>query len=176
MNEYFNGKLTGMMGKMMKTHEKSWDLVVSWALWAYRVAEKEGTQFSPYHLIYGKEALLPLEVEIPALQMLMKLSESPNLATYDNRLPDMQEAQLDRLKAVEHYTQVQEKNQWRANQKFKDKDINEGDLVVRYDSKLDFTFKTRFVTKWEGPYLVVQKFTMDHTSWRIWTGVFIKIE
>ena len=29
---------------------------------------------------------------------------------------------------------------------------------MRYDSKLDFTFKTWFMTKWEGPYLVVKKF------------------
>ena len=144
------------MGKMIITHEKSWDLVVPQALWAYRIAEKEGTKFSPYHLVYGKEALLPLDVEIPALQLLMKLDENPDL-TYPNRLLDMQEAQSDRMKAVEHYTQAQEKNQWKVNKKFKDKEMNKGDLVMRYDSRLDFTFKTRFMTKWEGPYLVVQK-------------------
>ena len=73
-----------------------------------------------------------MDVEIPALHLLMKLDENPDL-TYTNRLLDMQEAQLDR-------------------------EINKGDLVIRYDSRLDFTFKTRFVTKWKGPYLVVQMF------------------
>ena len=62
---------------------------------------KEGMQHSPFQLVFDKEALLPLEVEIPALQMLMKLAEKSNVA-YENRLLDMQEAQLDRLKAVEH--------------------------------------------------------------------------
>lgn len=30
--------------------------------------------------------------------------------------------------------------------------------MLHYDSTLDFTFKTRLVTKWEGPYCVVKKF------------------
>ena len=90
---------------MIRTYEKSWDLALLGALWAYRIEVKEGTQFSPYHLIYGKEALLPLEVEILALQMLMKLEESPN-QMYENRLLDMQETQLDRLKAIEQYARI----------------------------------------------------------------------
>ena len=127
------------------------------ALWAYRTAVKEGTQFSPYHLIYGKEAMLPLEVEIPALQMLMKLEDKPN-QMYEHRLLDLQEAQLDRLRAAEYYAKVQERNQERVNRKFRDKDIGVGDLVLRYNSQLDHTFKTRFVTKWEGPFKVREKF------------------
>ena len=78
----------------------------------------------------------------------------------ENRLLDMKEAPLNRLKAVEHYVLTQERNQWRANQKFKDKEIRKGDLVLRYDSK-DFTFRTRFATKWEGLFQVKKKFTND---------------
>ena len=105
--------------------------------------------------MFGKKELLPLEVEIPALQMLMKLTEKSDVA-YENILLDMQVAQLDRL---EHYALTQERNQRKANQKFKDKEIREGDLVLWYDSRLDFTFKTRFVTKWKGPFHVKKKFT-----------------
>ena len=43
MNEHFNGEVTKVIGKMMKTHEKSWDVALSWALWTYRRAMKEGT-------------------------------------------------------------------------------------------------------------------------------------
>lgn len=71
----------------MRTHEKDWDLALLWALWAYRVVVKEGTHFSPFHLVYGKEALLPLEVEIPAFQMVMTMSEKQDSA-YTNRLLD----------------------------------------------------------------------------------------
>ena len=70
----------------------------------------------------------------------------------------MQEAQLDRLKATKHYTRTHEKNRERVNRRFKDKEIRVGDLVVRYDNKLDHTFKTRFVTNKEGSSKVKEKF------------------
>lgn len=62
--------------------------------------------------------------------MLMKIKEEPN-TEYERRLVELQEAHLDRIKAVEHYAQTQEKNQMRANLKYKDKNIREGDLVLR---------------------------------------------
>ena len=88
----------------------------------------------------------------------MKITEKSDVA-HENILLDMQEAQLDRLKVLEYYALTLERNQWRVNQKFKDKEIREGDLVLRYDSKLDFTFRTRFVTKWEWPFHMKKKFT-----------------
>ena len=46
-------------------------------LWAYKVAVKSGTQFSPFHLVYGKEAIMPLDVEIPALKFLVEEGYEP---------------------------------------------------------------------------------------------------
>ena len=43
------------------------------ALWAYRTSVKTSTGFTPFHLVYGKEALMPVEVELPAVKMLEKL-------------------------------------------------------------------------------------------------------
>ena len=37
------------------------------------ISEKTSTGFTPFHLVYGKEALLPVEVELPAMKMLEKL-------------------------------------------------------------------------------------------------------
>ena len=63
----------------------NWDLELPCALWAYRTTVKTDTSFSPFHLVYGKEALLPIEVEILALKMLTKLIDDvPNV--FDERL------------------------------------------------------------------------------------------
>ena len=50
------------------------------------------------------------------------------------------------------------KRQEAENEKMKEKGIEEGSLVLRYNSKLDSTFHTAFQTKWEGPYKVEKKF------------------
>ena len=61
--------------------------------------------FTPFHLVYGKEALLPAEVEIPAIKMLEKLLGLPNNASKARRL-QLQEVQLDRMKALEYYEKM----------------------------------------------------------------------
>ncbi|MCO5554568.1 hypothetical protein L7F22_008098 [Adiantum nelumboides] len=62
LNERFNGELVQILSKVTEHQGKNWDLEVPSALWAYRTAVKTGTGFTPFHLVYGKEALLPVEV------------------------------------------------------------------------------------------------------------------
>ena len=57
--------------------------------------------------------------------------------------------------------QVREDNIKKVNEKVKEKGIEEGDLVLRYNSHLDKTMHKKFQIKWEGPFKVVQKFDLD---------------
>ena len=41
-------------------------------LWAYKTSLKMAIRFSLFYLIFEKEALLPMEVEIPAVKALEK--------------------------------------------------------------------------------------------------------
>jgi hypothetical protein len=43
------------------------------ALWAYRMSVKNETSFSPFQLIYGMEAVLPIECQIPSLKLVVHL-------------------------------------------------------------------------------------------------------
>ncbi|MCO5551876.1 hypothetical protein L7F22_005382 [Adiantum nelumboides] len=156
MNERFNGELIRMLTKMTQSNVKSWDLELPCALWAYRTAIKTGTSFSPFHLIFGKEALLPIEVEISALKMMLKFEEA-NHDALKERLLYLQCLQLDRALALEHYEQVLKTSQAKANAKVKDKGIKKGDTVLRYNNKLDRTFQKKFQIKWQGPFLVLDR-------------------
>jgi hypothetical protein len=42
-------------------------------LWAYRTVVKTATGFTPFHLVHGVEATLPIECEIPTLCTAVKL-------------------------------------------------------------------------------------------------------
>ncbi|MCO5598101.1 hypothetical protein L7F22_052192 [Adiantum nelumboides] len=122
-----------------------------------RTAIKIGTGFSPFHLVFGEEALLPIEVEIPALKMMLKFEEE-NHDALKERLSYLQCLQLDRALTLEQYEQVLKTSQAKANAKVKDKGIKKGDMVLRYKSKLDSTFQKKFQIKWQGPFLVLDKF------------------
>ena len=96
-----------MLTKVTEHQGKNWDLELPSALWANRTSVKTSTGFTPFHLFYGKEALLPIEVELPAVKLLEKLL-GPSHDALRERLLHMQQAQLDRMRAVEYYEKKQD--------------------------------------------------------------------
>ena len=139
LNERFNGELVQIMTKVTEHHVKNWDLEVPSALWSYQTSVKTSTGFTPFRLVFGKEALLPVEVEIPALKMLEKVvGHSKDALT--ERLLQLHKAKLDKMSALDHYSKMQGRALERINKKIKKKGIFEGDLVLRYNIKPDNTF------------------------------------
>ena len=57
---------------------KDWHEKLSFALHAYRTSVRTSTRATPCSLVYGMEAVLSIEVEIPSLRILMetKLEEA----------------------------------------------------------------------------------------------------
>ena len=119
---------------------------------------KTSISFTPFFLVYGKEALLPIEVELPSVKMLEKFLGNTNDA-FKKRLLYLQRVKLDRMSTLEHYEKMRGQTLEKMNKKVKDKGIKEGNLVLRYNSKLDNTFQKKFQVKWEGPFKVVSCFT-----------------
>lgn len=40
-------------------------------LWTYHTTVRGATQFTPFSLVYGCEAVLPFEIQIPSLQIVL---------------------------------------------------------------------------------------------------------
>ena len=91
-----------------------------------------------------------MEVEIPALKMLEKvISHSEDALT--DKLLQLQEAQIDKMSALDYYTKIQDWALEKINKKIKEKGISKGDLVLRYNSKLDNTFQKSFKLSRKAP-------------------------
>jgi hypothetical protein len=69
--EATNKNIKKMMQKMVLTY-KDWHEMLSFALHAYHTTIKKFTGATPYFLVYGMEAVIPLEVEISSLKVLME--------------------------------------------------------------------------------------------------------
>ena len=61
------------------------------ALWAYRTLVKTATGFTPFQLVYGLEAIFPIECEIPSLKLAVQLL--PETSVLEARLVELE--QLD---------------------------------------------------------------------------------
>ena len=56
--------------KMVVTY-RDWYEMLPFALHAYRTTVRTSIGITPYSLVYGMEAVMPLEVKIPSLRVLM---------------------------------------------------------------------------------------------------------
>ncbi|MCO5562882.1 hypothetical protein L7F22_016518 [Adiantum nelumboides] len=159
--EKANGIIAGIIRKMVKNKTKLWDDFLDGALWAYRTTYKEATEFTPFHLVYGQEALQPIELNIPTMRLHGKAAQRKE-EEWTDRLLTLAELEWKREVAYECYkrkaTQVKDK----LDKEVKDKRIKEGDLVLRYDNRLDNRFDAKFETRWQGPYIVKKAFNSSY--------------
>ncbi|MCO5567926.1 hypothetical protein L7F22_021622 [Adiantum nelumboides] len=87
--EKTNGVLCKIITKHVRDRPQDWDKHLIAALWAYRTSFKVSTQFTPYHLVYGQEALLPIEVELGSLRVLARETTSSK-EKLEQRILDLQ--------------------------------------------------------------------------------------
>ncbi|XP_015169415.1 uncharacterized protein [Solanum tuberosum] len=52
---------------------KHWHENLPFSLFVYRTIISTSTEATPYHLVYGMEAVLPMEVEMPSLRIIQEV-------------------------------------------------------------------------------------------------------
>ena len=57
------------MTKVCNSDRNDWDVHVPSVLWAYRTTCKKITGKTPFRMVYGKEAIMPMEYIIPSLHI-----------------------------------------------------------------------------------------------------------
>ena len=68
-----------MLQRMVGQAKYNWHLQLFSALWAYRTTVKTSTSFTPFQLVYGLEATLPIECEILSLKLVVELFPKTSL-------------------------------------------------------------------------------------------------
>ena len=68
---------------MVGDHKSNWNHVRFSALWDYWTYVKTATSFMPFQLVYGLESILPIQCQIPSLQLVVELL--PDTSTVEER-------------------------------------------------------------------------------------------
>ncbi|MCO5600709.1 hypothetical protein L7F22_054824 [Adiantum nelumboides] len=144
--------------KMVESKPKHWDNFLDGAIWAYRTTYRDATQFTPFHLVYGQEALQPIELNIPTIRLIGRQEQNNDEAWID-RLLNLVELEWKREAAYHCYEKKALQLKDKLNERIKDKQIKEKSLVLRYNNALDNRFDAKFERRWEGPFIVKKAFT-----------------
>eukprot|EP01018_Ginkgo_biloba_P022896 Gb_03699 [translate_table: standard] len=67
--EASNKTLIKIIKKIVNDKGRNWHLQLDPALWAYRTSIRTPTGATPYSLVFGTEAILPVEIELPSLHI-----------------------------------------------------------------------------------------------------------
>ncbi|MCO5551814.1 hypothetical protein L7F22_005317 [Adiantum nelumboides] len=84
--EKANGIIAGIIRQMVESKPKRWDNFLDGAIWAYKTTYRDATQFTPFHLVYGQEALQPIELNIPTIKLTGRQEQSNDEAWIDRLL------------------------------------------------------------------------------------------
>jgi hypothetical protein len=76
-----NQTLVLILRKIVHDSKKDWDSKLTTTLWAYRTTYNVTTCATPFSLVYGIEAILPIKFEIPSLRNAIneRLDDSQSL-------------------------------------------------------------------------------------------------
>ena len=69
--EDFNKILENSLTKVCNVNMNDWDVRIPVILWAYRTTYKRLTGKTTFQLVYGKEAIMPMEYIIPSLRIVV---------------------------------------------------------------------------------------------------------
>jgi quinol monooxygenase YgiN len=132
----------------------NWHTMLFSTLWDYQKSVKSATGFTPFQLVYGIEAILQIECEIPSLKLVAELL--PNTSAEEGcllYLMQLDEAHRDATLVIE----TQKKRIKAQNDKHvKPCVFSEGDLVLLYEQDRDFLGAGKFKAMWQGPYIFKQ--------------------
>jgi hypothetical protein len=94
-----NKTLIKLIKKKIEKNLRRWHKVLSEALWAHRISRHGATKVTPFELVYGQEAVLPIEVNLDAYK-LTKQNDLSAVVYHDLIMDNIDEVTNVRLKAL----------------------------------------------------------------------------
>eukprot|EP00253_Pinus_taeda_P007752 PITA_07752 len=145
-----NPTLAGGHGYIIVVDDYFTKLVES-ALWAYRTSVRNEIRFTPFQLVYGLEAVLPIQCEISSLKLAIDLL----LETSEEEARFLELIHLDETRRDAALANETHKKHIKAqyDKNVKPHVFSEGDLVLLYDQDSDKLEAGKFEPLWMGPYI-----------------------
>ena len=162
--EAANKNIKRILRKMVET-SRDWSEKLPFALWAYRTSFHTSIGATPYSLVYGMEAMLPVEIEMGSLRITLEqqIFEAEWAQSHYDQLSLLDEK---RLRAIDHVEAYQRKITRAFRKRVKPRKFQKGNLVLKVLRGLINDPRGKFRPTWSRPY-VIRDLTRERVVWLI---------
>ena len=131
-SESSNKSLVWIIKKLLENNQKSWDSKLKFALWADRVTDKRSIGTSPFKLVYGTEAIFPIQLILLVAKFFQEEHDEPNDMV--RRMLDLVELQQVREQVMEKSKAHQKKIKIIFDKREKVENFQVGDWVLNWNT------------------------------------------
>ncbi|MCO5607683.1 hypothetical protein L7F22_061881 [Adiantum nelumboides] len=151
--EHTNKILSSILTKVVSTGRTDWEMNLHATLWAYRVSSKTALNATPFNLVYGLDAILPIEFLLSTLRVARDLEWKGH--ELSEQLEDLENLDEQRLTVVAHiYAQKRKRKQF-FDSHLLTQILKRGDLVLVYSLKQHIP---KFKKKGNSPFVIEDVF------------------
>lgn len=148
LTERFNKTLADMLSMYVEVEQTNWDDILPFVTFAYNTAKQETTGFTPFFLIYGREAETTLDTVFP-----FKI-DGPSDDFVDRLVTQAEESrQLARIRTL----QAQHRDKTRYDATHRDVSYSIGELVWVFTPVRKVGLSEKLLKRYFGPYRIVRK-------------------
>jgi hypothetical protein len=137
---------TGISKCLVGLSKGKWVDELPKVVWVHNTAVSRSTNFTPFKLLYGEEAMTPEEIQFQGPRTNIEIIDEDQQMTSKDLLEE------ERMKAIQNLEKYQKKIESWYNKKVKPRQLSPKDFIFKRKRNEDAIAK--FQQKWEGPYLI----------------------
>ena len=153
-----NRTIQNSLLKVLNQKPEDWPDALPGVLFAYNTSRHKSTRYTPFFLLYGHDAVLPVQVSNQSIEEVSENTiDSIDTATVQARVDDMIKTRQDIFPAAKNNT---DSTQARRQRDYRTRHLNKatfsiGNNVLVWDSGRSSRKGGKDLDPWKGPYVVV---------------------
>eukprot|EP00731_Ephydatia_muelleri_P008985 Em0004g1323a len=183
LDERYNQTLQSMLSKAVMEHKEMWDEFIDSAVFAYNTSTHESTTYSPFEVMFGRKARLPVEADLRPIPSNYdsRLAHAPNTS---NQMAQVAKERQEILKDVKRNilaAQAKQKQHMMQHTRAKLFDVGvqsvhtqslRSFLTPSLESVLIPTFQSAFAHSLQSVYATAFQSTSAHSLQSVYTTAF----
>jgi hypothetical protein len=139
---------TGISKYLVGLPKGKWVDELPKVIWVHNITVSRSTNFSPFKLLYGEEAITPEEIQFQGPRINIEIIDEDQQMTSKDLLEE------ERMKVIQNLEKYQKETKNWYNKKVKPRQLSPGDFILKRKRNEDIVGK--FQEKWEGPFLIIR--------------------